>query len=138
MVRLRIADRAWLPLIRTGLKARSLDTDGPVVHPETGTPQGGTVSPVLAHVSLHYARDIGFEQVVKPHGRGAALWCRYADDWVGAFRLQEDAERFFRVVPNRLEQCNLQVAPEKTHLRRFSRLHPSKRRRFTLLRFACS
>ena len=52
------------------------------------------------------------------------------------FRLQEDAERFCQGLPKRLEQCNLQVAPEKTHLRRFSRLHPSKKRRFTLLGFA--
>jgi RNA-directed DNA polymerase len=59
--------------------------------------------------------------------------CRYADDWVGAFRLQEDAERFFRVLPKRLGKFHLQVAPEKTHLRRCSRLHPSTKRRFTLL-----
>src|SRR5437763_1522563 len=54
---------------------------------------------------------------------------------VCAFRLQEDAERFFRVLPKRREQCNLQVAPEKTHLRRFSRFHPRKRRRFIFLGF---
>ena len=76
MLRLRIDDRAFLHLIRTWLKARILDTDGQVVHPETGTPQGGTVSPVLANVYLHYALDIWFEKVVKPHGRGEALLCR--------------------------------------------------------------
>ncbi len=135
MLRLRIDDRAFLHLIRKWLKARILDTDGQVVHPETGTPQGGTVSPVLANVYLHYALDIWFEKVVKPHCRGEALLCRYADDWVCAFRLQEDAERFFRVLPKRLEKFHLQVAPEKTHLRRFSRFHPSKRRRFTFLGF---
>ena len=42
MVRLRIDDRAFLHLIRKWLKAGILDTDGQVVHPETGTPQGGT------------------------------------------------------------------------------------------------
>ena len=50
MWRLRIDDRAFLPLIRKWLKAGILDTHGQVVHPETGTPQGGTVSPVLANV----------------------------------------------------------------------------------------
>ena len=50
MVRLRIDDRAFLHLMRQWLKAGMLDTDGPVVQPETGTPQGGTVSPVLANV----------------------------------------------------------------------------------------
>jgi retron-type reverse transcriptase len=76
MVRLRSDDRALLHLIRTGLKARIVDTDGQVVHPETRTPQGGTVSPVLAHVYLHYALDLWLEQVVKPHGRGDARLCR--------------------------------------------------------------
>ncbi len=61
--------------------------------------------------------------------------CRYADDWVCAFRYQDDAERFYRVLPQRLKKFNLQVAPEKTHLRRFSRFHPSMKRRFTFLGF---
>ena len=69
MLRLRIDDRAFLRLIHKWLKAGILDTDGQVVHPETGTPQGGTVSPVLANVYLHYALDLWFEQVVKPHCR---------------------------------------------------------------------
>src|SRR5436309_5563696 len=93
------------------------------------------LSPVLANVYLHYALDIWFDKVVKPRCRGEALLCRYADDWVCAFRLQEDAERFFRVLPKRLGKFHLQVAPEKTHLRRFSRFHPSKKRRFTFLGF---
>jgi RNA-directed DNA polymerase len=76
MLRLRIDDRALLHRIRTWLKAGIVDTDGQVVHPETGTPQGGTVSPVLANVSLHDALDIWFAKVVKPHCRGEALLCR--------------------------------------------------------------
>jgi hypothetical protein len=47
--------------------------------------------------------------------------------------LQEDAERFFRVLPKRRGKFHLQVAPEKTHLRRFSRVHPRTKRRFTFL-----
>lgn len=75
-VRLRSDDRALLHLSRTWLTARMGDTDGPGVHPETGTPQGGPVSPVLAQVSLHYALDRWCENVVQPPGRGEALWCR--------------------------------------------------------------
>jgi RNA-directed DNA polymerase len=56
-------------------------------------------------------------------------------DWVGAFRYQDDAERFYRVLPKRLAKFNLQVAPEKTRLLRFSRFHPSMKRRFTFLGF---
>src|SRR5438132_3647996 len=137
-LRVRINDRAFLHLIRTWLKASILDTDGQVIHPETGTPQGGTVSPVLANVSLHDALDLWFDKVVKAHCRGEALLGRSADDGVCAFRSQDDAERCSRVLPQRLKQCNLQVAPETTHLRRLSRFHPSMKRRCTFLGCACA
>jgi group II intron reverse transcriptase/maturase len=135
MLRVRIDDRAFLKLIQKWLKAGVLETDGHVIHPETGTPQGGTVSPVLANAYVHYALDLWFTKVVKAHCRGEALLCRYADDWVCAFRYQDDAEKFYRVLPKRLEKFNLQVAPEKTRLLRFSRFHPSMKRRFTFLGF---
>jgi group II intron reverse transcriptase/maturase len=79
MLRERIDDRAFLRLIRKWLKAGILETDGHVVHPETGSPQGGCISPVLANVYLHYALDAWFATVVKAHCRGEALLCRYAD-----------------------------------------------------------
>jgi group II intron reverse transcriptase/maturase len=135
MLSLRIDDRAFLQLIRKWLKAGCLSTDGQVIHPETGTPQGGVISPVLANVYLHYALDLWFEEVVKPLLAGEALLCRFADDWVCAFRYQEDAERFYRVLPKRLEKFKLEVAPEKTRILRFSRFHPSRKRRFTFLGF---
>jgi len=135
MLSLRVDDQAFLGLIRKWLKAGILETDGEVIHPETGTPQGGIVSPVLANVYLHYALDLWFEKIVKPHCCGEAIMCRYADDWVGAFRYQEDAERFYRVLPKRLAKFNLEVAPEKTRILRFSRFHPSLSRRFTFLGF---
>ena len=136
MLRVRIDDRAFLKLIRKWFKAGVLETDGQVIHPETGTPQGGTISPVLAHVYWHYALDLWFDKVVKTPCRGEALLCRYADDWVCAFRSRDDAERFSRVLPKRLKKFHLQVAPEKTHLRRFSRFHPSMKQRVTFLGFA--
>ena len=76
MVRLRLDDRAVLRLRPQWLKAGMLDTEGQVVHPETGTPQGGTGSPVLANGSLPEALALWVEPVVQPHGRGEALWCR--------------------------------------------------------------
>jgi RNA-directed DNA polymerase len=74
---------------------------------------------------------VWFAKVVKAHCRGEAMLCRDADDWVCAFRYQDDAERFYRVLPKRFTKCNLQVAPEKTRLLRFSRLHPGMQRRLT-------
>lgn len=135
MLSLRIDDQAFLRLIRKWLKAGILEANGQVLYPDTGTPQGGNVSPVLANVYLHYALDLWFEHVVKPRLAGEALLCRFADDWVCAFRYQEDVERFYRVLPKRLGKFNLEMAPEKTRLLRFSRFHPSRKRRFTFLGF---
>ncbi len=135
MLSQRIDDSAFLRLIRKWLKAGILDTDGSVLHPVTGTPQGGIVSPVLANLYLHPALDLWFERVVKPRCRGEAHLWRYADDVVCAFRVRDDAEQFFKELPKRLAKFGLEVAPEKTQVLRFSRFHPSIRRRFTFLGF---
>jgi RNA-directed DNA polymerase len=135
MLRQRIDDRAFLNLIRKWLKAGILDTDGKILHPETGTPQGGIISPILANVYPHYALDLWFEKVAKKRVRGEAMMCRYADDFVCAFRYQEDAEGFYRAWPGRLEKFGLKVAPEKTRILRFSRFHPGMERRFAFLGF---
>jgi retron-type reverse transcriptase len=76
----RIDDGALRRLMQKWLKAGVLDTDGQVLHPVTGTPQGGTVSPILAHVFLHYVLDLWCEKGVKQHWRGQACLIRYADD----------------------------------------------------------
>jgi RNA-directed DNA polymerase len=135
MLALRIDDKAFLNLIRKWLKAGILDTDGQILHPVTGTPQGGIVSPCLANVYLHYALDLWFERVVKPRCKGQAILIRYADDYVCAFQYRNDAQRFYRVMPQRLEKFGLQVAPDKTRILRFSRFHPGLRRRFAFLGF---
>ena len=135
MLRQRIDDKAFLNLIRKWLKAGILETDGSVIHPDTGTPQGGSISPVLANVYLHYALDFWFEKVVKRHCRGDVLIARYADDWVCAFQYRDDAKRFYRTLPNRLAKFKLKLAEAKTSMIRFSRFHPSMKRRFTFLGF---
>jgi RNA-directed DNA polymerase len=135
MLQERIDDAAFLNLIRKWLKAGILDTDGKVIHPETGSPQGGIVSPALANVYLHFALDLWFEKVVKAHCKGAAMMIRYADDFVCAFQYHEDAKRFFNVLPKRLDKFALSVASEKTGLMRFSRFHPSRSRRVVFLGF---
>ena len=135
MLSLRIDDGAFVRLIRKWLKAGILETDGQVLHPGAGTPQGGIISPVLANLYLHHVLDLWFDRVVKPRCRGEALLCRYADDFVCAFRYSEDANRFFAALPKRLREFGLEVAPEKTRVVRFSRFHPSLKRRVTFLGF---
>jgi group II intron reverse transcriptase/maturase len=135
MLEERIDDRALIWLIKKWLKAGILDTDGKVIHPVTGTPQGGIVSPILANVYLHYVLDLWFHQVVKKHCRGEACLIRYADDFVCAFQYQEDAERFYRVLGKRLGKFGLEVAAEKTRVIPLDRDPPSGKSGFEFLGF---
>jgi group II intron reverse transcriptase/maturase len=117
MLEERLEDGAFLRLIKTWLKAGVLDTDGPVLHPATGTPQGGSRSPILAHVYLHSVLDLWFHKVVKPRCRGEACLMRYADDFVCACAYQAAAERFSRELGQRLGKFGLELAG-KPHLKR--------------------
>lgn len=128
----RIDDKPFLKLIRSLLKAGILDIDGQVLHPATGTPQGGIVSPILANIYLHYVLDVWFEITVRAHCRGEVYLCRYADDFVCAFELESDAQRFYKVLPLRLVKFGLEVAVEKTNIIQFDR---SSKSRFEFLGF---
>ena len=75
MLMKRIDDKPLLKLIRRWLKAGILEIDGQVLHPVTGTPQGGIVSPILANIYLHYGLDMWFEDSVKTHCKGQAYLC---------------------------------------------------------------
>jgi RNA-directed DNA polymerase len=121
MLQERIEDRWLLWLIKKWLKAGVLEEGGQVIHPATGTPQGGIISPVLANVYLHYCLDLWFHKVVRKHCRGEACLIRYADDFVCAFEYQEDAERFYRVLGKRLEKFGLEVSQAKTRVIEFNR-----------------
>ena len=135
MLEERIDDKPFLRLIRKWLRAGILETDGQVVHPVTGTPQGGIVSPVLANIYLHYALDLWFERRVKPRCRGVAMIIRYADDFVCAFQYQSDAEAFYGSVGDRLGKFGLSVAEDKTRILRFCRFDLAGSGRFDFLGF---
>jgi group II intron reverse transcriptase/maturase len=131
----RIDDRAFLGLIRKWLQAGILDTTGAIMHPATGTPQGGVVSPVLSNVYLHYVLDVWFEKVIKPQCRGEACLLRYADDYGCAFEYQAEAERFYAALGPRLEKFGLALATEKTRILPFSRQQPTGQGSFECLGF---
>ena len=135
MLEQRIDDKALLTLIKQWLKARVKSPDGSVQRPTSGTPQGGVISPVLANIYLHYVLDLWFEKQVKPRLEGRAMLIRYADDFVIAFQFSRDAERFYRVLPKRLNKFGLSVAEDKTRLMRFSRFQPGRQRSFQFLGF---
>lgn len=135
MLKERIEDGALLRLIGKWLKAGVLEEDGKVVHPATGTPQGGIVSPVLANIYLHYVLDLWFEHRVKKQCRGDVFMMRFADDFVCAFQFRDDAIRFERELSGRLGKFNLAVAPEKTRTLQFNRYVPEPNEAFEFLGF---
>ena len=117
----RIDDEPFLRLIKKWLNAGVLDTNGKVLRPESGTPQGGVISPVLANVYLHYALDLWFEKVFQRSCRGAAFIHRYADDFVCGFQREEEAQRFYSELEERLQKFGLELAKDKTRVIPFSR-----------------
>ncbi len=77
----RVRDGVLLRLIGKWLNAGVLE-EGVWTHPETGSPQGGVISPMLANVYLHYVLDEWFAQEVQPRLKGKAFLVRFADDFV--------------------------------------------------------
>ena len=135
MLEERVKDGAFLRLIGKWLKAGVLEEDGKVVHPATGIPQGGIISPVLANIYLHYVLDLWVEHRVKKESQGEVMMMRYADDFVCAFQYQEDAVRFEQDLAKRLGKFGLAVAPEKTRTLPFSRYRPEPNEAFEFLGF---
>jgi group II intron reverse transcriptase/maturase len=135
MLSKRIDDKPFLNLIRKWLKAGILETDGKVIHPVTGSPQGGIVSPILANVYLHYVLDVWFDEVVRAHCTGHVYMCRYADDFVCAFQNSEDAQRFYKALGQRLARFGLEVAEDKTQIMAFSYYKALAKTKFDFLGF---
>ena len=131
----RIADRQFLGLIRKWLKAGILEEDGKVIHPVTGTPQGGVVSAVLANIYLHFVLDLWFEKIVKVRSGGATILMRFADDFVCCFQYKDDLQKFSRVISKRLGKFNLELSKEKTRVIHFTRFETRKSKTFTFLGF---
>jgi group II intron reverse transcriptase/maturase len=116
----RVKDRSLLRLIAKWLHAGVLE-DGVVVHPDTGTPQGGVISPILSNVYLHYALDLWAEKVLRRQLRGEFYMVRYADDVVFAFQYQDDATRFADALRELLGKFGLRLNEAKTRLFEFGR-----------------
>ena len=115
----RVRDGVLLRLIGKWLKAGVME-DGSVSYPDSGSPQGGVVSPLLSNVFLHYVLDLWFEQDVKPHLRDRAFLIRFADDFVIGFRDGRDARCVMEVIPKRFGKYGLTMAPHQVATRPFS------------------
>lgn len=124
----QIADQRVIRLIQKWLKAGVLE-EGKLVDTVEGTPQGGSASPLLANVYLHYVFDLWVQAWRKKRAHGEVIVVRYADDIVVGFQEKVDAEQFWKELAERMSKFNLELHPEKTRLLEFGRNAATDRRR---------
>jgi group II intron reverse transcriptase/maturase len=123
----RIGDKRVVRLIRRWLAAGVLE-DGTWTRSEVGTEQGGSISPLLANVYLHYVFDAWAQRWRKTEAQGEVIIVRYLDDFVVGFQHRTDAEAFLEALRERLGQYGLSLHPDKTRLLEFGR-HAAQNRR---------
>src|SRR3989442_13152666 len=124
----RIADQRVIRLIQKWLNAGVLE-DGTRTWSEEGTPQGGSISPLLANVYLHYGFDLWVQRWRRTQAHGDMIVVRYADDFIVGFQYREEAERFLTELRERLAKFGLELHPEKTRLLEFGPFAAEHRRR---------
>jgi RNA-directed DNA polymerase len=123
----RIADRRVLRLIQKWLAAGVIE-DGNWSETTEGSPQGASVSPLLANVYLHYVFDRWVRQWRQRHARGEIIVTRFADDFVVGFQHLGDAKRFLNDLRERFSKFNLELHPDKTRLIQFGRFAAQNRK----------
>jgi RNA-directed DNA polymerase len=114
----RIADRRVVRLIRKWLNAGVLE-GGKRIRVEEGTPQGGSASPLLANVYLHYVFDLWVQAWRQKQAHGDVIVVRFADDVVVGFQGRSDAMHFWAELTERMRKFGLELHPEKTRLLEF-------------------
>jgi group II intron reverse transcriptase/maturase len=123
----RVADRRVVRLVQKWLNAGVLE-DGKRIQSEGGTVQGGSVSPLLANIYLHYVFDLWIQRWRQTQARGDVVVVRFADDFVVGFQHRFEAERFLTELRQRFQQFGLELHPDKTRLVEFGRHAESNRR----------
>jgi RNA-directed DNA polymerase len=124
----RVADKRVLRLIQRWLKAGVIE-DGEWLETLEGTPQGASVSTLLANVYLHYVYDLWVHQWRSRHARGDVIVVRFADDFVVGFEHRDDAERFWDDLRERFARFGLELHEGKTRLIEFGRFAARDRAR---------
>ena len=122
----RIADQRVLKLIQKWLRAGVLE-DGKHIVSEAGTVQGGSISPLLANVYLHYVFDLWLNSRRK-RMTGDVVVVRYADDFVIGVQHRGEAVRLLQELRERYAKFGLELHPEKTRLIEFGRFADGNRR----------
>jgi group II intron reverse transcriptase/maturase len=124
----RVGDRRVVRLIQKWLSAGVLE-DGKRTRSEVGTVQGGSVSPLLANLYMHYVFDLWVQQWRRKRARGDVIAVRFVDDFVVGFEHRQEAEQFLIELRERLAGFGLELHPDKTRLIEFGRFATKNRRR---------
>jgi group II intron reverse transcriptase/maturase len=124
----RIADRRVVRLIQKWLRAGVLE-DGEQIQTEVGTVQGGSISPLLANIYLHYVFDLWVQQWRTKRAKGDVVVVRFADDFVVGFQHRYEAEQFLNALRERFAKFGLELHPDKTRLIEFGRFAEQNRKR---------
>jgi len=111
----KIVDKRFIRLVETLIRT-SIMVEGKAIINTRGCPQGSIISAVLSNVYLHYVIDDWFEEIKKTHIKGKAEEVRFADDMVFVFQNKMDAERFYKVLPKRLEKFGLEMHEGKSSI----------------------
>ena len=123
----RIADRRVVRLIQKWLNAGVLE-DGKRIRTEEGTPQGGSASPLMANIYLHYVFDLWVQTWRRKQAPGDVIVVRYADDIVVGFQSEMDAKQFLAELTERFRKFSLELHPDKTRLLEFGRFAARNRK----------
>jgi group II intron reverse transcriptase/maturase len=122
----RIADKRVIRLIQKWLKAGVLE-EGKHVGSELGTIQGGSISPLLANVYLHYVLDLWTHKWRSKRAHSDLIIVRYCDDFIVGFQHRSEAEQYLEQLRHRLEHFGLVLHAGKTRLIEFGRFAASTR-----------
>ena len=105
-------DERWVLLyIQRWLKAPMTMTDGTTAPRERGTPQGSPISPLLANLFMHYAFDKWMDRE-----HPGCPFERYADDVVIHCDTEQQAQRLWADLVERLGSLGLELHPDKTKI----------------------
>ncbi len=100
-LKVKIKDPNILLLVKKYLKAGVME-DGKYSRTESGTMQGGNISPILANVYMHYMLTLWFYRKERHTFHGEGCLVNFADDYIACFQDKEDAEMFYADLKSRL------------------------------------
>ncbi|SRR5579883_129015 len=115
LVERAVAHHTELPWVRLyvarWLRASVQHPDGTLEERTRGTPQGSSISPILANLFLHYAFDMWMQRNFP-----SVQFERYVDDVIVHCQSERQAKLVLDSIRERFKQCGLELHPVKTQI----------------------